>query len=443
MKTRCAGAMPFFALFILILLTPSASASAAGQAKLPLDVAWGGHLRTITTAAILDHDSAQRTVERDPYYDGQVELRLKNQLQMGTRWAVSTHYELVALGGDSLESSRSLAEDASGFTGALLSSQGIDDERRLFDLTGIIDDEERHLVYHRLDRLNLSYTPQWGTLRLGRQALTWGDGRVFNPLDLFNPFAPTAVQRDYKSGDDMAHLQLPLGSADLELLYLPRRDPESGDLAEDQSSYALKVHFPVEGLEMDLMAARHFSDGVLGLGSSGYLGEALWRMNATYTFLSAEDDAGADAFFQAVANLDYAWMWAGRNVYGIVEFYYNELGYEGGYGEAAGDSALAERLARGEIFTLGRYYLAGQLQVEVHPLIQVHTMGLVNLSDPSGLVQPQLLWDFMENWQAILGGQWHWGERGSEFGGYDLGPARTGPHLAPADQIYLWVSFYF
>jgi hypothetical protein len=418
---------------------PVSAAQPPGQASWPLAADWGGHLRTIGTAAFLDHGAAQRLIDRDPYADGQAELRLKNRLDAGPHWTLATHYELVALGGDARENSSALAD--AGLPVGLRPAAGVDDERRLFDLTGIIADGERHLVYHRLDRLNLGFAPEWGRLRLGRQALTWGDGLIFNPMDLFNPFAPTAVQRDYKIGEDMAHLQLPLASGDGELLYLPRRDPESGDLAEDQASYATKLHLPTGGLELDLMGARHYGDGVLGLGSSGYLGGALWRFNATYTHVS--DGGGADDFLQAVANLDYAWMWGGKNVYGLLEVYYNQLGRAGDYEAALEDEILMERVGRGELFTLGRHYLAGQLQVELHPLAQLHTTAIVNLSDPSGLVQPQLIWDVVPDWQAIIGGQWHWGARGSEFGGFDLDGSGGGRLVAPSDQVYLWLSYYF
>jgi hypothetical protein len=259
-------------------------------------------------------------------------------------------------------------------------------------------------------------------------------------MDLFNPFAPTAVQRDYKIGEDMAHLQLPLASGDGEILYLPRRDPESGELAEDKTSYAGKLHLPVGGLEVDLMGARHYEDDVVGVGGSGYLGGALWRFNATYTHVS---DGGEEDFLQAVANLDYAWMWAGKNVYGLLEAYYNQVGRTENYSASLADEVLAQRLERGELFTLGRYYLAGQLQVELHPLAQLHTTAIVNLSDPSGLVQPQLIWDLVADWQAIIGGQWHWGARGSEFGGFGLDGSGEGLLAAPTDQVYLWLSYYF
>jgi hypothetical protein len=425
--------------WLLLLAGPALSAESQPESPAPLQMDWGGHLRVIGSAAFLDPDAAQRVVDRDPYTDGQVELRLKNRLDVGQRWSLDTHYELVGLGGDTRENVSALKD--AGLPPGLVPGTQVGDAHRLLDLTGILHDDERQLLYHRLDRLHLTYAPDWGTVRIGRQALTWGDGRIFNPMDLFDPFAPTAIQRDYKTGEDMAHLQVPLSAGDVQMLFLPRRDPDSGDLQEDQSSYAIKVHRPVGALEVDLMGARHYGDEVVGLGGSGYLGEALWRVNATYTHVSGGD--ASDDFLQLVANLDYAWIWGGKNVYGVVEGYYNQLGNSGDYQSAVNDDLLVERLARGEMFTLGRYYLAGQLQVEVHPLAQVHTTAIVNLADPSGLLQPQLLWDVAENWQLIFGGQWHWGGQGTEFGGFSIDEADGRHLLRPADQVYLWLSFYF
>ncbi|MDJ0783642.1 MAG: hypothetical protein QNJ22_16825 [Desulfosarcinaceae bacterium] len=436
------AALRRFAGCLLIACLGVSSAPDPGKAAVwPPQMALGGHLRAIGSVAHLETDSAQRVVDRDPYLDGQAELRLNHRLQAGSRWAMDTHYELVALAGDTLESRSASIGAGAGLPRGYLPQTGVDDRRRLWDLTGNLSETDRHLVYQRLDRLHLSYTPDWGSLRLGRQALTWGDGLIFNPMDLFNPFAPTAVQRDYKTGEDMLHLRWLLGAADAEMLYLPRRDPESGDLREDQGSTAVKLHLPISGLEVDLMGARHYADSVVGVGGNGYLGAALWRLNATYTQVA--DGSVADNYLQLVANLDTAWMWRGKNLYGLLEFYYNELGNRGDYASALADEVLAERLARGEIFTLGQYYLAAQVQVEAHPLVRLDTTLIVNLWDPSGLVQPQLLWDLAEDWQMILGGQWHWGARGSEFGGFTVDSPVDPQRLAPADRLYLWLSRYF
>jgi len=433
------------AAFFLAVITDCQTASGAEAGKAgsfsEASVEWGGYLRSIGTITWMDENSIYQFAGDDPYYDGQLEGRLKNRIDFGRRWSIETHYELVALGGDTYENSLELEALSPVLPEFFIGAQIVDDDRRLLDLTRVFTEKQRYLAYHRLDRLNLSYSADWGSLRLGRQALTWGDGLIFNPMDLFNPFSPTAVQRDYKVGDDMAHLQLPLDSGELQLLYLPRRDPISGDVEEDEASYATKYHTFVGAMEMDVMAARHYADTVAGLGASGYWGGSAWRINTVYTYLDEGD--GRNDSLQAVANLDYAWVWGGKNYYGLVEFFYNSLGYTDNYERVLDDSDLLDRLSRGELFTVGRYYLSGQVQIELHPLLQLHTTAIVNLSDPSGVLQPQAVWDVTENFQAIFGAQWHWGGGGSEYGGYEVTAAGTTVCVAPADRIYFWLTYYF
>ena len=404
-------------------------------------VNWGGHLRLIGTGTRFNGDSIDESGVRDPGYDGQLEWRAKNRTAFGRHWRIDTHYELVVLGGDAYEKARS-ARTLPGNLAQLLGSRAmVDDERRLLDLTHILDEEERSLAYHRLDRLSLTHTADWGTLKLGRQALTWGNGLIFNPMDLFNPFSPTAVQRDYKVGDDMALLQLPLNPGELQLLYLPRRNPATGDPEEDFASYAAKYHTYAGTWDLEAMAARHYGDAVAGVAASGTWGGAAWRVDTLYTRLDGGD--GRDGFWQVVANLDYAWVWGGRNVYGLLEFYYNGLGRTDAYGAALSDTDLVTRLARGELFTSGRHYLSGQMQVELHPLLRLKTTAIVNAVDPSGVIQPQLYWDASENLQLILGGQWNWGQQGSEFGGYALAGDSGDLHVAPDDRLYIWLTGYY
>ena len=71
-------------------------------------VEWGGYLRAIGTISWLDEDSVYQFVDDDPYFDGQLEGRLKNRIDFGKRWSMETHYELVALGGDTYENTLEL-----------------------------------------------------------------------------------------------------------------------------------------------------------------------------------------------------------------------------------------------------------------------------------------------------------------------------------------------
>lgn len=433
------SAGPVFCFLALIAWQCFAAAPALGAG---VDMEWGGHLRVIDATTFIDDQSIYQYSDSGVYRDGQAELRLKNEIFIGSQWSLQTHYELVAAGGDTRTNNSALRRKLPGqIVAAYTTSAALNDDHRFFNLTRTLVAEDDFFIYHRLDRLNLTYTPSWGSLRIGRQALTWGNGMVFNPMDLFNPFAPTTVQRDYKVGDDMLLGQAYIGRHDVQLLYIPRRDGVSGGVRDSLSSYAAKFHLSLDAVEMNLMAARHYDDGILGWGATGNLGEAAWRLNLVYTDVS--EDYRQDDFLQVVANLDYAWLWAGRNVYGLVEFFYNGLGHGRDYAQSLGSAYISNRLSRGDLFTLGRYYLAGLLQIELHPLVKNNWTVIVNLEDPSGLVQPQLLWDMTTNLQLILGAQWHWGASGTEYGGFDASAAGQSFKIIPSNQIYLWLTYHF
>ncbi|NIO16971.1 MAG: hypothetical protein GTN70_08225, partial [Deltaproteobacteria bacterium] len=301
------------------------------------------------------------------------------------------------------------------------------------------DDDEGHALYHRLDRLFLGLQPGWGSLRIGRQAVTWGNGLIFNPFDLVNPFSPTDIERDYKVGDDMLNARFPAGSrGELQLLYVQRRDPSTGDPVWPQSSLAGKLHFPRGTTELDLMAAKHYRDTVVGIGSTGYLGDAAWRVDGTWTFL--RENRGNDDYLSLVANVDYSWVWGEKNFYGFLEIYLNGLG-DRRYAEAVLDPDIRERLERGELFVLGRAYLSGHVMVELHPLFNLFLTVINNLDDPSGIVQPRAVWDLAEDVQVTVGGNVAYGERGTEFGGFDL--AGSGLFTEPSDSAYVWITYYF
>ena len=283
---------------------------------------------------------------------------------------------------------------------------------RLMDLTHTIKEEDSWFLLQRLDRLYLALNQPWGSVRIGRQAVTWGNGFVFNPMDLFNPFPPTAIDRDYKTGDDMINAQILLPQiGNAQLLYVARRNPDTDEIESDQASVAGKLHFAAATTEFDLMGSKHFDDYVVGIGSAGYLGDAAWRLDGTWTFL----DDGVD-YLSLVANMDYSWVWFEKNFYGFLEYYFNGLGKDN-YPDALLDPDITERLARGELFVLGRNYVSGHIQIELHPLFQVFFTAINNIEDPSGILQPYATWDIAQNLQLTGGLSVSYGAKGTEFGG--------------------------
>jgi hypothetical protein len=404
---------------------------------LDIDDHWGGHLKLHGSASWPSSDSLFSTGGTETLYDGHAELRAKNRLFFGDWGDLDTHYEIILAGGDTRRKVKSLQKLYPAlFVDGAFSGLIVEDDRRFMDLTGTVDEDEGYVLYHRLDRLALTLAPEWGTVRVGRQAITWGNGLLFNPMDLFNPFSPADIERDYKIGDDMVSTQFSVeGMGEFQFLYVPRRNPISREVEWGQSSLAGKLHFFRDTNEFDIMVAEHYRDAVIGLGSAGYCGDAAWRLDGTWT--SSDSDEG---YLSIVANMDYSWIWLGRNFYGFAEFFFNGLSHNH-YSEVYANSEIGSRIERGELFTMGRTYLSGHIRVELHPLFNVYVTVIENLADPSGAIQPRAVWDIAEDVQATFGAALYHGRRGTEYGGVAI-PGATLIDK-PSNNAFLWVSYFF
>ncbi|UCH07389.1 MAG: hypothetical protein JSV55_15195 [Deltaproteobacteria bacterium] len=405
-----------------------------------LESEWGGYFKVRGSASWPEDESYFQPVGTDPLYDGTIEARLTSRLFFGTWGTFETHYENILSGGDTRRRLTALEHTYPDlFASTSLRVGPLEDDRRFMDLTKTIKEDSDSVWYHRLDRLFLTILPKWGALSVGRQAITWGNGLLFNPMDLFNPFSPADIERDYKVGDDLVFTQFSMERiGNFQFLYVPRRDPISKDVQWAQSSLAGKLHVARGTTEFDIMTAIHYEDTVVGFGSAGYLGGAAWRIDALWTFL--EEDRGTEDYLSLVANMDYSWVWWERNLYGFIEFYLNGLG-EDQYTAALVDPDLSERLERGELYTLGRAYLSGHIRVEVHPLFNLYLTVINNLADPSGILQPRAVWDAAEDIQLTLGGTLYYGQEGTEYGGFPL--SGTSLLSTPPNTAFLWLTYFF
>ncbi|MBE9580226.1 MAG: hypothetical protein IMF18_01245 [Proteobacteria bacterium] len=394
---------------------------------------FGGHLKYQLTQALYESEDLYAVYGDDTPTDHEIDIRLKARKRWD-RWDATIHYELLALAGDSLETRQALTD--AGLLSATARTGLPSDDRRLFDLTDEITDKDRLAAVHRLDRLYIGYAGEHIVVRAGRQAVSWGNGIAFNPLDIFNPFSPTAVDKDYKTGDDMLYGQwLFENGDDLQAIFLPRRDPVSNEVKSDQSSYTLKYHGMKAGMDYDLLVACHYDEALLGVGLARDWHGAVWRLDVSITEL----DGGGRAT-SLVTNLDYSWTWFGRNVYGYVEYFRSGVG-EAHKNYAKPNTDLQKRISRGELFNVGRDYLATGLEMELTPLFHLFPSMICNLNDESVFVQVRATYDWKENILITCGINLPYGKRGSEFGGIPSGI--TDRFDAPGDEGYVRISYYF
>ena len=298
----------------------------------------------------------------------------------------------------------------------LASQSPINDSNRLMDLTSEIHSGENISATHRLDRLHLTFTTEQAVFRLGRQAVSWGNGLFYNPMDFFNPFDPTAIDREYKTGDDMFYTQYSFDNGnDLQAVWVGRRD-DNGDSGSEVSSLAARYHIFLEDYEIDFLLAEHFDNQLIGIGGVVNVGGAIWRGDMVSTEIDNRD------YSSGVLNASYSWMAWGHNMSGIIEYYRNGFGIENGdYSPASlfQNPELLSRLERGELFTLGRHYLSVAATVELTPLWLFTPTLFTNLDDDSSFLQLVSQHDLQQDLQLLVAISIPHGNSGSEYDGID------------------------
>lgn len=390
-----------------------------------------GHAKLQATSTNLPADSLLQDFADDPMTDTGLDLRLNLEHRKGG-WSWRADYQLLSRQGDQLE----LQQQASltGFGNPALP----DDDLRLFDLTHRIIDRDDRAITHRLDRLYLSHTTDKTVINFGRQAVSWGNGLFYNPVDFFNPFDPAAIDTEYKTGDDMLYSQYLLDSGDdLQAVWVIRRD-DDGDVKSERSSLAFKYHGFSERAEFDLLLAEHYDDRILALGGAIDIAEAIWRSDFVVT------DTQDETFTSAILNWSYSWIGWNKNLSASIEYYHNGFGInDADYGPLAlaDNPELVQRLQRGELFTLGKNYLAAAATIELAPLWMLTTTLFQNLDDESLLLQVFSQHDLQQDLQLLIALNLPQGGNGSEFGGIDS--AIDGRPLAIGESFFMQLAWYF
>lgn len=411
-----------------VLLLPAGHAAAQEA-----DVQLTGHSKTWALADEYPANSYFRDLTGTTAASLQSELRLNLEVDKGP-WSLDTAWQLYASYGDRVELLRATGIDALPGLAYLPS-----DERRLMQLTDTLRDDGKLVAVHRLDRLSVGYGRADFVLRFGRQAITWGNGLVFSPMDIVNPFDPVAVDTEYKPGDDMIYAQaLRDNGDDIEFVHVFRRDPQSGDPDASAATTALKYHTIVGDSEYDALIARNHEDATIAIGANRSLGGAVVRGDIVWS------DTRTGGKLQLVANLSYSWVWGGRNMSGIIEYYFSDLGQRSGRYDLASlsqNDELLDRLQRGETFTLGRNYLAGGVLVEVSPLWQLTPNLFANLDDGSALLQVVSRYSLGDNSEFLAAVNLPLGPEGTEFGGIATDP--PGVYLSTDVSVFAQLAWYF
>ena len=384
-----------------------------------------GQVKSQSVFTQIPGDSSRQDFTDNISHEHALDFRLNLSVQQPD-WVIHVDYQLSTRNSDR----------------AVFGDSLVSDKTRLLNLNQVISEDGDSITTQRLDRLNLYYADSHAVVKIGRQAVSWGNGLVYNPMDFFNPFDPTAIDSEYKTGDDMLYTQYLLESGnDLQAVWVGRRDAR-GNISQTVTSTALKYHWIKNELELDFLLARHFNRQILGLGAVGNIGGAIWRSDLILN--TNENNAFSDSSASAVLNLSYSWLGWGKNMSGGLEYYRNGFGIaDADYSSINLDrhAELLARLQRGELFTLGRDYISASVMTELTPLWLLTSAVFTNLNDTSSLLQLLSQHDLTQNLKLSIAAGLPVGTRGSEYGGIDSGLADGS--LSPGRSLTLHLSWYF
>lgn len=232
-----------------------------------------------------------------------------------------------------------------------------------------------------LDRI--AYKKRFGaaSLSVGRQAIDWGAGRFWQPLNVFGAFAPTDLDTDYKPGIDAAVFNwYPSDFSSFTAVYAlaPHNDKTV------KNSGALHYQGQIgETSQFTLLAGKVIGNRHIGASFESDWRGIGWRVEALHT---RAGQTGRKTLFW-IAGLDYQFE-NGPMI--SAEWYHNGRGASS---EAALPTLLSDRmLASGLQPHLGRRVLGFSVQQDLTPLLKAsYTLLVSALKDPAGDYRSSLL----------------------------------------------------
>lgn len=285
---------------------------------------------------------------------------------------------------------------------------------------------------HQPDHLYYQYERTAWRLRMGRQPISWGAGRFWQPADLFGAFSPVALDREYKAGVDGIVLDYYPGQfSSLSVAYLFAEANQ--DLFTDSWGFYFKQQVG-ELSELALVGGNVLGTEILGGSFESAIGEIGWRWEGiVYRLENARTKL--EQFW--VVGLDY--QLAGNSFLSL-EYYNNSAGAEQS-AQLAGVAASAPYLL-GLQKHLSRSLLGVSLQHQLSPLLSAGYALLGAYLEQEGrwadsyLHQFNLIYSVSDEADALIsvmkgsGEGINNGSPGSEFG-------------ALPDTVTMRVQFYF
>lgn len=281
-------------------------------------------------------------------------------------------------------------------TALLMALQQDEPRRQVVKLTWQALQEKRFSLLHFVDRLAFTQRTGNAEVVIGRQRISWGTGRIWNPTDLFNPLNPTSFAKIEKDGVDAIASKIFLGEfTDVTFVINPQKNSHGNGGGRFRTNFR----------EFDLSFVGGVYDDRTVIGSD-FAGNVLKAGVRGEGILSMATHNSSDRFVKYILGIDYQFT---PELYLLSEYHYN--------GEGSADRMLYDlpRLVKGDILNLGRDYFAFSGSYLVHPLVTASATIMANLNDGSRFHSMTVSYSVSEDWTVALGGQLVEGDEMDEY----------------------------
>ncbi len=306
----------------------------------------------------------------------------------GDGWSISVHPQLTV-------------QPGAGASAVSIAQTGTDIPEAVDVSWEAVDDPDL-LLQVRADRL--MFEVEEGPVRaaVGRQAITFGHGLFFTPLDLVNPFFPTVVDQEYKPGVDAARVDAWFGAGQVTVTSAYR-----GDWDLEGMVHAAYVQQTVGVWDIGLFGALAHDDRVGGLSLAGSAGPVSLHADASLTLPSVQAE---DPFVRAVVGAQGT-VTPTTQIMGEVYIQTNGVTDSSDYLDQVG----GPRYGRAELWLVGRTYAALSVSQEIQPMLSASLFAMANVEDGSALLGPGLAWNVSDNVTTSVGGYLGVGQRPVDY----------------------------
>lgn len=309
-------------------------------------------------------------------------LRLKPQIFLWPDARINIEYEMDALLAKNINSSE-LTQ--------------VTNNRQLINMKWDISSGSKYRISHYIDRLYFRQGFDRGNVIIGRQRISWGTGRIWNPTDLFNPINPADFSKIEKDGADAVSMTYYIGNfTDLNIVYNPQDKFKKNNAAFRFRTNYETYDLAVIGGYFDRRYVAGF-DFAGNLWAAGIRGEGIISMNQNNL---------NENYTKFVFGIDNQFT---SKLYALIEYQYN------GEGNTDKNSYDFTRLAKGEIINLNRNYLFVSSNYLFTPLITGTISNNIDINDGSGFVSLSCSYSLTENSNLSLGSLITYGKEFTEY----------------------------